>query len=74
MSLKLKQRGNRDGLTYFKGDFMVKNRVMSYFLEVKFMNIGLCPFRKSSGRVCSKLSREIVGLAATFSFLLHVLL
>lgn len=38
---------------------MVKNRVSSSFAEVKFMNMGLHPYRKGSGRVCSKLSREI---------------
>ena len=37
---------------------MVKNRVNSSFAEVKFMNIGLYPYRKGSGRVCTKLSRE----------------
>lgn len=41
------------------------------------MNIGLCPYRKTSGRACSKLSRDIElsdGINKTLPFPLHALL
>lgn len=41
------------------------------------MNIGLCPYRKTSSRVCSKLSRDIElsdGINKTRTFPLYVLL
>ena len=44
----------------FFWSFIVRNRASSHFIDVKLVIIGLCPCRKSFGKVCSKLAREMV--------------